>query len=62
MYAEFGYIYTKLVERHYNMNLKSCGKGGVCARVHFGRRVGSVHGEISLSATGEMRPDKEIIK
>lgn len=62
MYTKFGYIYTKIAKRHYDMNLKRCGKGGACAHVHFGRRIGFVHGEISLSATGEMRPDKEIIK
>jgi len=62
MYAEFGYIYTKIAGRHSNMNFKCCGKGGACARVCFGRSIGSVHGEISLSATGEMRPDKEIIR
>lgn len=44
------------------MKLKCCGRGGACARVRSGRRIGPVHGEISLSATGEMRPDKEIIK
>lgn len=55
-------IYSKIPKRCSNMNLKCRGKGGACACVCFGKGFGSVCGEISLSATGEMRPDKEIIK
>lgn len=45
-----------------NMNLKGSGEGGPGARGHLGRGIGPVRGEISQSAPGEMRADKEIIQ
>lgn len=60
--AEAVSVYPKRSGALCSMNLKRSGKGGTGARVHSGRRIGSVHGEIRLSATGEMRADKEIIK